>query len=69
MYKLQTQIKGIQINLQHSRLATETLRRIIEDSTGILCIQQTYTIQNKIAGLSNATTFSHREEEVIVQLQ
>ena len=52
-YKLQTQIKGIQINLQHSRLATDNLRRIIgEDSTGILYIQEPYTIQNKISGLS-----------------
>jgi len=39
--------------LQHSRLATDNLRKIIkEDSTDILCIQEPYTIQNKIAGLS-----------------
>ena len=47
------QIKCIRINLQHSRLATDNLRRIIEDdSTGILCIQEPYIIQNKISGLS-----------------
>jgi hypothetical protein len=52
-YKLQTQVKCIQINLQHSRLATDNLLEIIEeDSTDILCIQEPYTIQNKIVGLS-----------------
>jgi hypothetical protein len=51
-YKMQTQIKCIQINLQHSRLATDNLYKIIEDSTGILCIQEPYTIRNKTAGLS-----------------
>jgi hypothetical protein len=44
--------------LQNSRLPTDNLRRIIEeDSTGILCIQEPYTIQNKIAGLSKNYKF------------
>jgi len=53
MYKMQTQIKCIQINLQCSRLATDSLLKIIEeDSIDILCIQEPYTVQNKIADLS-----------------
>jgi hypothetical protein len=51
-YKMQTQIKCLQINLQHSRVATANLMKIIEeDSTDILCTQEPYTIQNKIAGI------------------
>jgi hypothetical protein len=60
---MQKQIKCIQINLQHSRLATDN-RRIIadKDSTNILCIQEPYTIQKKIAGLSKIhKTFASRE--------
>jgi hypothetical protein len=38
--------------MQHFRLATDNLRKIIDDSTDILCIQERYTIKNKIAGLS-----------------
>jgi len=49
--------------LQNSRLPTDNRRRIIEeDSTGILCIQEPYTIQNKIAGLSKKTNFSQSGE-------
>ena len=52
--KMQTRLKCIQINLQHSRLATDNLLKIIEeDGTDILFIQEPYTIRNKIAGLSN----------------
>jgi len=69
MYKMQTQTKCIQINLQHSRLATDNLMKIIEeDTTDILCIQEPYTIQNKIVGLSKKYRFSHQEKEEIRQL-
>jgi hypothetical protein len=49
--------------MQHSRLATDNLRKIIEEeNTDILCIQESYTIQNKIAGLSkNYNTFATGE--------
>jgi molybdopterin converting factor small subunit len=57
--------------MQHSRLATGNLRKIIEeDSTDILCIQEPYTIQNKIAGLSknhkNFATGEGRNRAAIV---
>ena len=42
----------IQINLQHSRLATDNLRKIIEEKgADILCIQEPHTIGNKTVGL------------------
>ena len=51
-YKLQTQTKCIQINLQHSTVATDNLVKIIaEDGTDILCLQEPYIIQNKIDGI------------------
>jgi hypothetical protein len=43
--KTQTQIKCIQINLQHSRVATDNLVKVIEeDGTDIHCIHEPYTI-------------------------
>jgi len=69
MYKMQTQIKCIQINLQHSKLATDNLLKIVEeDSTDILCIQEPYTIQNKIIGLSKKYKYLRQEMEEIRQL-
>jgi len=66
---MQTQIKCMQINLQHSRLATDNLLQIIkEDSTDILCNQEPYTIRNKIVGLSKNIKFLHQEKEDIGQL-
>ena len=42
----------MQINLQHSKVATANLIQITEkESTDILCIQETYTIQNKVVGI------------------
>jgi exonuclease III len=50
--KLEKQLNCIQINLQHSRLATDNLLKIIEEEgTDILCIQEPCTIGNKIVGL------------------
>ena len=44
----------MQINLQHSKVATANLMQITEEeSTDILCIQETYTIQNKVVGIPN----------------
>jgi hypothetical protein len=42
----------MQINLQHSKVATANLIQITEEeSTDILCIQEPYTIQNKVVGI------------------
>jgi hypothetical protein len=50
-----TRLKCMQINLQHSRLATDNLLKIMED-TDIICIQQPYNIGNKIGGLPCSRT-------------
>jgi len=40
------------MNLQHSRLATDKIIKIIEEvNIDILCIQDPYEIRNKIAGM------------------
>jgi len=50
---MQTHLKCIQLNLQHSRLVTDNLRKIIEEENiDIIFIQEPYTIRRKIAGLS-----------------
>jgi len=47
-----TQIKFLQINLIHSRVATSNLLKIVdEDGTDVVCIQEPYVILNKIAGI------------------
>ena len=52
MHKMQTQMKCTRNNLQHSRIATDNLAKIIEeDGTDILCIQEPYMIQNKVVGI------------------
>ena len=44
----------MQINLQHSRVATANLMQIIEEeSIDIICIQEPYIIQNKVVGILN----------------
>ena len=46
------QIKFIQIDLQHSRVAMNNLMKIIdEDGTDVLCLQEPYIIHNEIAGI------------------
>jgi len=53
-HKKQSHIRCMQINLQHSRVATANLRQITEkESTDILCIQDPYIIQNKVVGIPN----------------
>ena len=50
--KRQDKLKVIQLNLQHSRIATDNLTKIIEEeNTDILCLQEPYEIRNKIAGI------------------
>jgi hypothetical protein len=50
--KINRQLKCLQINLQHSRLATDNLLIITqEEGIDILCIQEPYTVGNKLAGL------------------
>jgi SAM-dependent MidA family methyltransferase len=62
---MQTQINCIKINLQHSRIATDNLMVIIEDSTDILCIQEPYTIQTKMGGISKKyKIFTSGEERI-----
>jgi len=48
----QEKLKCIQLNLQHSRLATDNLIKTIEEENiDILCLQEPYEIRNKIAGM------------------
>ena len=47
----------MQINPQHSRLATDNLLKIMEEEdTDIVCIQEPYNIGNKIGGLPRSRT-------------
>jgi len=50
--KHNTLIKFLQINLQHSRAATNNLMKTIEeDDIDVICIQEPYTINNKVVGI------------------
>jgi hypothetical protein len=50
--KINVQLKCLQINLQHSRLATDNILKITqEEGIDILCMQEPYTVRNKLAGL------------------
>ena len=54
---LSTRLNFLQINLQHSRLATDNLMKIKEEEdTHIVCIQKRYNIGNKIGGLPRSHT-------------
>jgi hypothetical protein len=47
-----TFIKFLQINLQHSRAATNNLIKTIEeDDIDVICIQEPYVINNKVVGI------------------
>ena len=47
-----TLIKFLQINLQHSRAATNNLMKTIEeDDIDVICIQEPYVINNKVVGI------------------
>jgi len=55
--KLQAHIRCMQINLQHSRAATDNIMKLIEqDNTNIVFIQELDLYQNRIAGI-----MSHRK--------
>ena len=50
-------LKCLQINLQHSRLATDNLLKIMEEeNTDIACIQEPYILGNKIGGIPHSLT-------------
>jgi len=56
--KLQAPIRRTQINLQHSRAATDNIMKLTEqDNTDIVFIQEPYLYQNRIAGIIK----SHRK--------
>jgi exonuclease III len=47
-----TNIKFLQINLQHSRAATNNLMKTIEeDNIDVICIQEPDVINNKVIGI------------------
>ena len=53
----QTDIKCLQINLQHSRAATANLTKIVTDEEiDIIFIQKPYTIQAKVIGIATKYT-------------
>ena len=50
--RLNTRIDCLQINLRHSKIATNNLQKIIdEEGIDIVCIQEPYTIGSKVMGL------------------
>jgi len=50
-------LKCLQINLQHSRVATDNLLKIMkEENTDIACIQEPYMFGNKIGGIPHFLT-------------
>ena len=50
-------LKCLQINLQHSRLATDNILKILEEeNTDIACIQEPYMLGNKIGGIPHSLT-------------
>jgi len=52
-----------------NKFAADNLLKTNEgDNTDILCIQEPYTIQNKIVGLSKKYKFLHQEKEEIGRL-
>jgi len=50
-------LKCLQINLQHSRLATDNILKFMkEEITDIACIQKPYMLGNKIGGIPHSLT-------------
>ena len=55
-----TQIKFLQINLIHSRVATSNLLKLVdEDGTDVQRIQEPYVIHNKIACIPRKQNLSN----------
>ena len=52
-FKPQTTIKCCQINLEHSKSATDSLMELIEkEEIDVAFIQEPYTIHNKVVGIT-----------------
>jgi hypothetical protein len=57
---LQPIIKCHQINLQHSRTATDNLMELIEkEGIDVAFIQEPYTVHNRVAGITKSTEILH----------
>ena len=55
--KSKAMIKCLQINLHHSRTATDNLTKIInEEGTHIVFIQEPYNINNMVVGIPRSCT-------------
>jgi hypothetical protein len=63
--KKQTLIRIMQINLQHSRIATDNLMNLTkQDLTDILLVQEPYLIQNKLVGITRSyRTYTPNEDK------
>ena len=63
--KKQTLIRIMQINLQHSRTATDNLMKLTQqDLTDILLVQEPYLIQNKLVGIKRSyRTYTPNEDK------
>jgi hypothetical protein len=63
--KLQAPIRCMHINLQHSRVATDNIMKLIEhDNSDMIFIQEPYLHQNRMAGLikSHRNYISHEDK-------
>jgi hypothetical protein len=60
-----TSIRFMQINLQHSRMATDNLMKLIrQDHTDTVFVQEPYLYQNKTAGITRThRTYTAYEEK------
>ena len=57
-------MKFVQLNMQHSRLATNNLiRKITEGNIDFALILEPYNINNNLAGIPKALKLSHMEAE------
>ena len=63
-------IRCMQINLQHSRVATDNLMTLIkQDHTDIVFVQEPYLLQNKTAGIRTHRAYistEHRSRAAII---
>jgi len=65
-----THIKCLQLNLQHSRVATANVTQILHYNTDVAFVQEPYTILNKVAGFPKGfkifTLGSDRKRSAII---
>ncbi len=53
--KPKTPIRCMQINLKHSRIATDNLMKLLEqEKTDVIFIQEPYLNKNKMSGITNS---------------